>query len=64
MQEDVGIMKGMNLDAYRFSISWSRILPSKIIIYTFGFLISLVIRCVCMKFFIGSKDLEMIKVSF
>ncbi|KAL6341213.1 hypothetical protein AAG906_032330 [Vitis piasezkii] len=26
--EDVGIMKGMNLDAYRFSISWSRILPN------------------------------------
>ncbi|RVW48654.1 Beta-glucosidase 12 [Vitis vinifera] len=25
-------MKGMSLDAYRFSISWSRILPSKIII--------------------------------
>jgi len=28
-QEDVQIMKGMNVDAYRFSISWSRILPSK-----------------------------------
>ncbi|KAG4945187.1 hypothetical protein JHK87_041194 [Glycine soja] len=27
-QEDVQIMKYMNLDAYRFSISWSRILPS------------------------------------
>ncbi|KAK7341593.1 hypothetical protein VNO80_24528 [Phaseolus coccineus] len=27
-KEDVGIMKDMNLDAYRFSISWSRILPS------------------------------------
>ncbi|XP_022154096.1 beta-glucosidase 12-like [Momordica charantia] len=26
-KEDVGIMKNMNLDAYRFSISWSRILP-------------------------------------
>ncbi|XP_057453250.1 beta-glucosidase 12-like [Lotus japonicus] len=26
-KEDVGIMKSMNLDAYRFSISWSRILP-------------------------------------
>jgi len=26
-KEDVGIMKGMNLDAYRFSISWSRVLP-------------------------------------
>uniref|UniRef100_A0A2N9G8F8 Beta-glucosidase n=1 Tax=Fagus sylvatica TaxID=28930 RepID=A0A2N9G8F8_FAGSY len=26
-KEDVGIMKEMNLDAYRFSISWSRILP-------------------------------------
>ncbi|PKI60241.1 hypothetical protein CRG98_019429 [Punica granatum] len=27
-KEDVGIMKEMGLDAYRFSISWSRILPS------------------------------------
>ncbi|KAL5832122.1 hypothetical protein ACOSQ3_017550 [Xanthoceras sorbifolium] len=27
-KEDVGIMKEMNLDAYRFSISWSRILPN------------------------------------
>ncbi|XP_027341441.1 beta-glucosidase 12-like [Abrus precatorius] len=26
-KEDVGIMKYMNLDAYRFSIAWSRILP-------------------------------------
>ncbi|KAI4357107.1 hypothetical protein L6164_001076 [Bauhinia variegata] len=26
-KEDVGIMREMNLDAYRFSISWSRILP-------------------------------------
>ncbi|KAK7262567.1 hypothetical protein RJT34_30141 [Clitoria ternatea] len=26
-KEDVAIMKDMNLDAYRFSISWSRILP-------------------------------------
>ncbi|WVZ04054.1 hypothetical protein V8G54_024860 [Vigna mungo] len=26
-KEDIGIMKYMNLDAYRFSISWSRILP-------------------------------------
>ncbi|KAM3692664.1 hypothetical protein ACJW31_08G106000 [Castanea mollissima] len=26
-KEDVGIMKEMNSDAYRFSISWSRILP-------------------------------------
>ncbi|KAJ7947513.1 Beta-glucosidase [Quillaja saponaria] len=26
-KEDVGIMKEMNLDAYRFSISWPRILP-------------------------------------
>uniref|UniRef100_A0A2P2K1I3 Beta-glucosidase 12-like n=1 Tax=Rhizophora mucronata TaxID=61149 RepID=A0A2P2K1I3_RHIMU len=27
-KEDVGIMKQMGLDAYRFSISWSRILPN------------------------------------
>ncbi|MCH98953.1 beta-glucosidase 12-like, partial [Trifolium medium] len=26
-KEDVEIMKNMNMDAYRFSISWSRILP-------------------------------------
>lgn len=26
-KEDVAIMRNMNLDAYRFSISWSRILP-------------------------------------
>ncbi|BAT91787.1 hypothetical protein VIGAN_07041300 [Vigna angularis var. angularis] len=26
-KEDIEIMKNMNLDAYRFSISWSRILP-------------------------------------
>ncbi|KAE9600389.1 putative beta-glucosidase [Lupinus albus] len=29
-KEDVGIMKNMNFDAYRFSISWSRILPSNV----------------------------------
>ena len=29
IQEDVEIMKDINMDAYRFSISWSRILPSK-----------------------------------
>ncbi|CAL0329178.1 unnamed protein product [Lupinus luteus] len=27
-KEDVAIMKDMNLDSYRFSISWSRILPN------------------------------------
>lgn len=26
-EEDIEILKGMNLDAYRFSFSWSRILP-------------------------------------
>ncbi|RHN76176.1 putative beta-glucosidase [Medicago truncatula] len=29
-KEDVGIMRNMNLDAYRFSISWSRIVPRKL----------------------------------
>ena len=29
MQEDVAILKKMGFDAYRFSISWSRVLPSK-----------------------------------
>lgn len=26
-QEDVNLMKSLNFDAYRFSISWSRIFP-------------------------------------
>ena len=26
--EDVGLMKSLNLQAYRFSIAWSRVLPS------------------------------------
>jgi hypothetical protein len=26
-QEDINLMKGLNFDAYRFSISWSRIFP-------------------------------------
>lgn len=29
-QEDVGIMKWMGVDSYRFSISWSRVLPNGI----------------------------------
>lgn len=29
-QEDVGIMEDIGFDAYRFSISWSRMLPSKL----------------------------------
>ena len=32
IQEDVEIMKKMGLDAYRFSISWPRVLPSKFLI--------------------------------
>jgi beta-glucosidase len=28
MQEDVRLMKDMGMDAYRFSISWTRILPN------------------------------------
>lgn len=31
LQEDVQIMKEMGLNAYRFSISWPRILPSEIV---------------------------------
>jgi hypothetical protein len=30
-QEDVRLLKEMGMDAYRFSISWARILPSKYI---------------------------------
>jgi len=29
MQEDVHQLKHMGMDAYRFSIAWARILPSK-----------------------------------
>lgn len=29
MQEDVAILKQIGFDVYRFSIAWSRILPSK-----------------------------------
>ncbi|KAK1587490.1 hypothetical protein Q3G72_013465 [Acer saccharum] len=32
LREDVQIMKDMNLDAFRFSISWSRLLPRNFII--------------------------------
>jgi beta-glucosidase len=28
-KEDVRLMKDMGMDAYRFSISWTRILPSE-----------------------------------
>jgi beta-glucosidase/6-phospho-beta-glucosidase/beta-galactosidase len=28
-QEDIQLMKDMGMDAYRFSIAWSRIFPSK-----------------------------------
>jgi hypothetical protein len=28
LQEDVNIMKDIGIDGYRFSISWTRILPS------------------------------------
>ena len=38
-QEDVALMKVIGFDAYRFSISWSRLLPRKIELkYTFNFL--------------------------
>uniref|UniRef100_A0A2P2LKL8 Beta-glucosidase n=1 Tax=Rhizophora mucronata TaxID=61149 RepID=A0A2P2LKL8_RHIMU len=29
-QEDIGIMKEIGLDSFRFSFSWPRILPRKI----------------------------------
>ena len=31
-QEDVDIMKKLNFDAYRFSISWSRIFPGNLLV--------------------------------
>lgn len=33
-QEDIQLMKDMGMDAYRFSISWSRIYPSKFLYIT------------------------------
>ncbi|CAM6047500.1 unnamed protein product, partial [Sphagnum compactum] len=30
-QEDIQIMKNLNMDAYRFSISWSHLIPGKVI---------------------------------
>jgi beta-glucosidase/6-phospho-beta-glucosidase/beta-galactosidase len=30
-QEDIRIMKNLNMDASRFSISWSRLIPGKVI---------------------------------
>ena len=32
LQEDVQRMKGMGMDAFRFSISWSRVLPRKCVL--------------------------------
>lgn len=32
LQEDVQLLKKLNMDAFRFSISWSRIFPRKIIV--------------------------------
>jgi len=29
LQEDVKLLKDMNMDAFRFSIAWTRILPSE-----------------------------------
>lgn len=33
LQEDVQLMVETGLDAYRFSISWSRLIPSKYVIF-------------------------------
>lgn len=33
MQEDVKLLKEMGMNLYRFSISWSRILPGKLLQY-------------------------------
>jgi len=30
LQEDIEMMHSMGLDSYRFSLSWSRILPSEL----------------------------------
>lgn len=32
LQEDVKLMKKIGLNAYRFSISWSRVLPGTVVV--------------------------------
>ncbi|KAF9612965.1 hypothetical protein IFM89_004668 [Coptis chinensis] len=40
-KEDVALMKDMGLDAYRFSISWSRVMPSRIPIHLYSMSVSI-----------------------
>ena len=42
LQEDVQRMKEMGMDAFRFSISWSRVLPRKFL-YSLKFVLNIVI---------------------
>jgi beta-galactosidase GanA len=43
LQEDVQRMKEMGMDAFRFSISWSRVLPRKFFHFFFKFVLDIVI---------------------
>ena len=40
LQEDVQRMKEMGMDAFRFSISWSRVLPRKFL-YSLKFVLNI-----------------------
>ena len=43
LQEDVQRMKEMGMDAFRFSISWSRVLPRKFFHFVLKFVLDIVI---------------------
>jgi len=49
-QEDVGIMKDIGFDAYRFSISWSRILPGEDLLGIFNFIFIFILNVVASSF--------------
>lgn len=44
MKGDIALMNNLGMDAYRFSISWTRIFPSTMILF-FPFTTSLVLKC-------------------
>ncbi|KAF8703433.1 hypothetical protein HU200_032238 [Digitaria exilis] len=45
-KEDVRIMKDMGMDAYRFSISWTRILPSKCCLMSNDYILVILKACI------------------
>lgn len=36
-QDDIKLLKELNMDAFRFSISWARLIPSKCVLFYFIF---------------------------